>query len=89
MNSAVARRRVNAKHHTPKHATWLNMAESEISDLTMHCLDRRLLLLEDVQGHSATWSRDRNGRKATIQWTFNHADARRVFPELYRHRFSG
>jgi len=76
-------------HHTPRHASWLNMAEIEISVLTKQCLDRRLPLLEDVQRHSATWSRDRNRRKATIQWTFNHADARRVFPELYRHRLAG
>ncbi len=76
-------------HHTPKHASWLNMAEIEISVLTKQCLDRRLALLEDVQRHAATWSRDRNRRKATIQWTFNRIDARRVFPELYRHKLAG
>jgi transposase len=76
-------------HHTPKHASWLNMAEIEISVLTKQCLDRRLPLLEDVQSHATTWSRDRNRRKATIQWTFNHSDARRVFPELYRHKLAG
>jgi DDE superfamily endonuclease len=76
-------------HHTPKHASWLNMAEIEISVLTKQCLDRRLPLLEDVQRHATAWSRDRNRRKATIQWTFNHADARRVFPELYRHKLAG
>ena len=71
-------------HHTPKHASWLNMAEIEISILTNQCLDRRLPTLEDVQRHVATWSRERNRRRATIQWTFRRADARRVFPELYR-----
>ena len=76
-------------HHTPKHASWLNMAEIEISILTNQCLDRRLPTLEDVQRHAATWSRERNRRKATIQWTFRHSDARRVFPELYRHRLAG
>ena len=74
-------------HHTPKHASWLNMAEIEISVLTKQCLRRRLATLEAVQREAAVWSRDRNRRKATICWTFNHTDARRVFPELYhRHK---
>jgi hypothetical protein len=76
-------------HHTPKHASWLNMAEIEISVLTKQCLDRRLPTLEDVQRHAAVWSRDRNRRRATINWTFNHTDARRVFPELYRSKLAG
>ena len=76
-------------HHTPKHASWLNMAEIEISVLTKQCLDRRVSTLEDVQRYAATWSRDRNRRKATINWTFNKADARRVFPELYRRKHAG
>jgi hypothetical protein len=73
-------------HHTPKHASWLNMAEIEISVMTKQCLDRRLPLLDNVQHHTAAWSRERNRQNATIQWTFNHTDARRVFPELYRHK---
>ena len=75
-----------AWHHTPKHASWLNMAEIEISVLTKQCLRRRLAALETVQREAAVWSHDRNRRKATIRWTFNHTDARRVFPELYRHK---
>lgn len=76
-------------HYTPKHASWLNMAEIEISVLTKQCLGRRLAALADVQRHAAAWSSDRNRRKATIRWTFNHSDARRVFPELYRHKLAG
>ena len=76
-------------HHTPKHASWLNMAEIEIAVLTKQCLDRRLPTLEDVQRHAAAWSRDRNRRRATINWTFNHTDARRIFPELYRSKLAG
>jgi hypothetical protein len=76
-------------HHTPKHASWLNMAEIEIAVLTKQCLGRRLATLADVQRQAAVWSRDRNRRKARIRWTFNHADARRVFPELYRHKLAG
>jgi hypothetical protein len=75
-------------HHTPNHASWLNMAEIEISIMTKQCLDRRLAAIEDVGRHTAAWAHDRNRRKATIQWTFNRDDARRVFPELYRHKFA-
>ena len=76
-------------HHTPKHASWLNMAEIEISVLTKQCLGRRLATLPNVQRHAAIWSRDRNRRKATINWTFKRSDARRVFPELYRKALAG
>jgi hypothetical protein len=76
-------------HHTPKHASWLNMAEIEISVLTKQCLARRVATLEEVRHHAAAWCSDRNRRKATIRWTFNHTDARRVFPELYRHKLAG
>jgi len=76
-------------HHTPKHASWLNMAEIEISVLTKQCLGRRLATLQNVQRQTATWSRDRNRRKATINWTFKCSDARRVFPELYRKALAG
>lgn len=76
-------------HYTPKHASWLNMAEIEISVLTKQCLGRRIPAIEEVQRHAATWARDRNRRKATIDWTFNNNDARRVFPELYRKKLAG
>jgi|SRR5262245_2521431 len=76
-------------HHTPKHASWLNMAEIEISVLTKQCLDRRLPTLDDVQRHAAAWSRDRNRKRATINWTFSTTDARRIFPELYRSKLTG
>jgi len=76
-------------HYTPKHASWLNMAEIELSVLTKQCLDRRLPALEAVARHAAAWSRDRNRQKLTIQWTFKRADARRVFPELYRPKLAG
>jgi len=76
-------------HYTPKHASWLNMAEIELSVLTKQCLDRRLPTLETVQHHAGAWSRDRNRQKVTIQWTFKRTDARRVFPELYRSKLAG
>jgi len=76
-------------HHTPKHASWLNMAEIEISVLTKQCLGRRIATIHTAQRHASTWSRKRNRLKATINWTFNHNDARRVFPELYRQKLAG
>ena len=75
-------------HHTPIHASWLNMAEIEISVLTKQCLSRRIATLADVQRHASLWSRDRNRSKAKIRWTFNRTDARRVFPELYRKKLA-
>lgn len=71
-------------HHTPKHASWLNMAEIELSVLTKQCLGQRLATIEEVQRHAAIGARDRNRSKSMIRWTFNRKDARRVFPELYR-----
>jgi hypothetical protein len=76
-------------HYTPKHASWLNMAEIEISAISRQCLDRRLPTFEDVVREAAACSRDRNRRKTTIEWTFRRADARRVFPELYRPKLAG
>lgn len=71
-------------HYTPKHASWLNMAEIEISALDRQCLGRRLPTLEDVQRHTAACSHARNRQQITIDWNFKRTDARRVFPELYR-----
>ena len=76
-------------HQTPKHASWLNMAEIEISVLTKQCLGRRIATIKDVLRHAATWSRDRNRRKATMNWTFIRKDALRVFPKLYRNKLAG
>ena len=76
-------------HYTPKHASWLNMAEIEISVLTKQCLDRRLNAMERVASEASRWVRQRNRRRVPIRWTFRHADPRRVFPELYRKRLAG
>lgn len=76
-------------HYTPKHASWLNMAEIEISAISRQCLDRRLPTFEDVIREAAACARDRNRQKIMIEWTFRRADARRVFPELYRPKLAG
>jgi len=71
-------------HYTPKHASWLNMAEIELSILARQCLNRRIpteaLLVREVAG----WEKYRNDRRSTIQWAFTVKDAARVFREYYR-----
>jgi hypothetical protein len=76
-------------HHTPKHASWLNMAEIEISVLTKQCLNRRVPSIEQAQHHTRAWNRDRNRKRVQISWTFRLHDARQVFPELYRKKLAG
>ena len=63
-------------HSTPKHASWLNMAEIELSALGRQCLDRRLATLEDVQREVASWQHERNQARVTIDWRFTTDDAR-------------
>jgi hypothetical protein len=71
-------------HHTPKHGSWLNMAEIELSVLSGQCLDRRLGDRQTLAAEAAAWERRRNAARATITWRFTAADARvrlhRVYP---------
>jgi len=55
-------------HYTPKHGSWLNMVEIELSVLTGQCLKRRLPDKETLQHEIAAWERQRNDAKATVQW---------------------
>jgi len=70
-------------HYTPKHGSWLNMAETELSVLSRQCLDRRIddrdLLAQEI----ATWQVDRNAAIARINWQFKTADARIKLKRLY------
>jgi hypothetical protein len=70
-------------HHTPKHASWLNMAEIEFSVLGGQCLDRRLPSIEVVRRESAAWCRARNESRATIRWQFTTAKAREKLSSRY------
>lgn len=70
-------------HSTPKHASWLNMAEIELSALGRQCLDRRLCSLEEVQREVAAWQEVRNQAQVTIDWRFTTADARIKLKRLY------
>jgi hypothetical protein len=70
-------------HYTPKHGSWLNMAECEFSVLKKQCLDRRIPTSTALQREISTWQTDRNRRKAKINWTFATTDARRKLQRLY------
>jgi hypothetical protein len=70
-------------HFTPKHGSWLNMAEIELSVLTRQCLDRRLPDLESVARETTAWVKDRNAQGATVQWRFTAPQARDKLQRLY------
>jgi hypothetical protein len=70
-------------HHTPKHGSWLNMAEIELSILTNQCLDRRIPDMDALTREAAAWERDRNAEHATVNWQFKVKDARTKLKRLY------
>jgi len=70
-------------HYTPKHASWLNMAEIEISVLDRQCLDRRLPELTLVRSEVAAWEDQRNQQRATVDWQFTNSKARSKLQYLY------
>lgn len=70
-------------HYTPKHASWLNMAEIEIGVLKRQCLKRRLGSAETVREEVAVWQDQRNAQRATITWSFTTADARTKLGRFY------
>jgi hypothetical protein len=70
-------------HYTPKHGSWLNMAELEISVLSRQCLDRRLESLPLLRHEVGAWEAPRNAAEATIHWRFTTADARTKLSRLY------
>ncbi len=70
-------------HYTPKHGSWLNMAETEIGIMNSQCLDRRLDSAEKVAAEVAPWESKRNAQEARIHWTFTLAVARQKLRKLY------
>jgi hypothetical protein len=70
-------------HHTPKHGSWLNMAEIELSALQRQCLDRRLADRPAVEREVAAWVAGRNAAATTIDWRFTTEDARIRLKHLY------
>ena len=70
-------------HYTPKHGSWLNMAETEIRIMNGQCLDRRLDCQTKLATEVASWEDKRNAQEARIHWTFTLAAARLKLRKLY------
>lgn len=73
-------------HHTPKHGSWLNIAESELSVLTRQCLGRRIPEREILAAETTAWYQERNQLQKSVDWQFTTADARirlkRLYPQI-------
>lgn len=73
-------------HYTPKHASWLNIAENEIGVLSAQCLDRRIEDCEQFRREVAAWERERNDKSVEVNWKFTiemaRVKLRRVYPVI-------
>jgi hypothetical protein len=83
--AAEARRLVERLewHYTPKHGSWLDMAESELSVLSGQCLDRRIADKQTLTEEVAAWEKSRNKKHVKADWQFTTADARVKLKRLY------
>jgi transposase len=70
-------------HYTPKHGSWLNMAEIEINVLVNHGLSKRVPTMQQMRKEVAAWNKDRNQRASKINWRFSTEDARIKLKRLY------
>jgi transposase len=70
-------------HYTPKHGSWLNVAEIELSVLARQCLERRIPDAETLKREVAAWQRRRNAAAVKADWQFTTADARVKLKKLY------
>jgi hypothetical protein len=70
-------------HYTPKHGSWLNMAEIELSVLSRQCLDRRVPNFEALEAEVAGWQERRDEMGTKIDWRFSAEDARIKLKRLY------
>lgn len=68
---------------TPKHGSWLNMAEIELNVLAGQCLNRRIDNIEDIKRETIAWQSHRNNKKSTVNWQFTTDDARIKLSRLY------
>lgn len=80
-----ARRLINKLeiHHTPKHGSWLNVAEIELSVLSRQCLNRRILDKETYEQEIEKWNNDRNNQQVGVEWHFTEKEARTKLKRLY------
>jgi transposase len=70
-------------HYTPKHGSWLNMAETELSVMTKQCLDRRIPDVATLRREIAAWAHQRNKARSKTNWQFTTHDARIKLRKLY------
>lgn len=70
-------------HFTPKHGSWLNMAEIELSVLSRQCLSRYIPDVQTLVGETSAWEMNRNCQEATVEWRFTTDDARIKLKKLY------
>ena len=70
-------------HHTPKHGSWLNIAEIELSALTRQCLDRRISDLDVLNTELTAWQNATNTDQRQVDWQFTTDDARTKLRHLY------
>jgi transposase len=70
-------------HYTPKHGSWLNMAEIELSVLSRQCLDRRVPDFQTLEAEVSAWQERRHEKGAKIDWRFDTEDARIKLKRLY------
>jgi hypothetical protein len=70
-------------HHTPKHGSWLNIAEIELSALTRQCLDRRIGTISSLGLELSAWETTRNNNQKGVDWQFTTRDARIKLKRLY------
>ena len=70
-------------HHTPKHGSWLNIAECELSVLSRQCTDRRIADEETLRREVDAWQQERNAKQVTVDWQFTTQDARTKLKRLY------
>jgi len=70
-------------HYTPKHGSWLDMAEIELNVMTRQCLSRRIATIDKLKCELSAWETERNRDTAKIQWHFQTGDAREKLISLY------
>lgn len=70
-------------HYTPKHGSWLNIAEIELNVMTRQCLSRRISSIEHLQRELSVWENERNSNQAGVNWQFKTKDARIKLTSLY------
>jgi hypothetical protein len=70
-------------HYTPKHGSWLDMAEIELGILSRQCLSRRIENMKQLEKEALAWEKNRNAKKEKVDWQFTTADARIKLKKLY------